>query len=135
MVASNRINGPDTGQPVRIDLRLPAPWGSLRELASALKASKASYRLEGAELVRDADGWRCEVGESPYDEEIAELFATAITEQPATEYTEHFATQTKTHRVSEFGRRAHSSFRRTNSVSLSQITAPVADTPCPLRPA
>src|SRR5688500_8811737 len=75
MVASNRINGSESGHSVRIDLRLPSPWGSLRELASALKASNAGYRFDGAELVRDADGWRCEVGESPHDEEIAELFA------------------------------------------------------------
>ena len=75
MVASNRINGSESGHSVRIDLRLPSPWGSLRELASALKASNSGYHLEGAELVRDADGWRCDVGESRHDEEIAERFA------------------------------------------------------------
>src|SRR5688500_14409 len=75
MVASDRINGPDSGHPVRIDLRLPPPVWRLRELASACQASIVGYRVMWAVRVRDVDGWRCEVGERPHDEESAELFA------------------------------------------------------------
>ncbi|MDQ3438715.1 MAG: DUF4261 domain-containing protein [Planctomycetota bacterium] len=75
MVAINRINEPESKSRVQIELRIPGPWGSLNELDDALKRGDTNYRLDEGELVRDADGWRCDVGQSPHDDEIADLFA------------------------------------------------------------
>jgi hypothetical protein len=75
MVASNRIDDVPPQAPVRIELRLPGPWGSVGALADALEAGDTGYRFDDGKLVRDADGWRCDVGTSPHDDEIADIFA------------------------------------------------------------
>ena len=75
MVASNRIDETDATRAVQIELRLPSPWGSSDELADALKKSDVGYRFDDGWLVRESDGWRCAVGGSPHDDEIADIFA------------------------------------------------------------
>jgi hypothetical protein len=75
MVASNRIDETDATRTAQIELRLPSPWGSSEELADALKKSDAGYRFDDGWMVRESDGWRCAVGGSAHDDEIADIFA------------------------------------------------------------
>lgn len=78
MVASNRIDALESSspdQPVQIELRVPGPWRSSGALADALEDGKTGYRFDDDQLVRESDGWRCEIGTSPHDDEIAGLFA------------------------------------------------------------
>src|SRR5688572_32926183 len=77
MVATNRLEEGQTSlAAVRIELRLPAPWGSPAELSDALEKAEVGYRLnESGRLVRESDGWSCDVGASPHDDDIAGIFA------------------------------------------------------------
>jgi hypothetical protein len=75
MVASNRLDETNQTPAMQIELRLPGPWGSSGELATALEKSDVGYGFDQGWLVRESDGWRCAVGGSPHDDEIAKIFS------------------------------------------------------------
>ncbi|HEV2294679.1 MAG TPA: DUF4261 domain-containing protein [Tepidisphaeraceae bacterium] len=78
MVANDRIDALESsppGRPVQIELRIPGPWRGSGPLADALEEADTGYRFDEGHLVRESDGWRCEMGASPPDDEIAGLFA------------------------------------------------------------
>lgn len=59
--------------PPNIELRLPAPWKGPAGFMDAME--KSDYTFEDSDMVHRETGWKCEVGASPHDDEIVELFA------------------------------------------------------------
>jgi hypothetical protein len=67
--------GDPLDSPPLIDLRIPGPWGSVRELDQALRDAEAPYRVDGAELAHCVSRHRAAWTVSDHDDEICEVFA------------------------------------------------------------
>src|SRR5881394_228672 len=70
----DRANQPEDTLP-QIELRVPGPWGSPIEFEDALQQCGAPFRIEEGALVETESGRSFEVGTSPPDDEIAQIFA------------------------------------------------------------
>ena len=79
MSDETRAEGEDAGQDEvpQIDLRVPGPWRAPEELDEALARTGAEYDVDEQGMVHRATGRRFDVGVSPHDDEIHEVFAGA----------------------------------------------------------
>jgi hypothetical protein len=67
--------GDPLDSPPQIELRIPGPWGSVRELHEALRDADAPYQVDGAELEHRVSRHRIGWTVADHDDDIAKVFA------------------------------------------------------------
>ena len=60
-----------------IELRVPGPWETPVEFSQALRSAGCAYDVDAPQLVHIPTGRRFDLGVSPHDDEIAEVFEGA----------------------------------------------------------
>ena len=62
---------------VNIILSIPGPWGSLEALANSIREHSSAFALEDTDLVRIADGCRCQLQLVEHDPNLRAAFEAA----------------------------------------------------------